>query len=79
MAWLGICYEGEEANFLPRVVEENHEWLKNDRIPRVYGSHFVLIYDSNTAREFLKKIKSQLKTGKITVYTVPSVLTEYQM
>lgn len=76
MAWLGVCYEGEQNDFLPEVVREHEDWLKGDRMPRMYGSNFFVIYDSNTAREFIKKIKNKLAGGRIVVYTIPSVLMD---
>ena len=78
MAWLGICYDGPDSEFLPSTIEKHKQWLKGDRIPRIFGKHFIVIYDSNTAREFVKKIKSELEQGKIVVYTIPSILMEFQ-
>lgn len=76
MAWIGVCYEGEDSGFLPSMVEKYQPWLKGDRIPRMFGENFIVIYDSNIAREFLKKIKTELKTGNIIAYTIPSILME---
>jgi hypothetical protein len=33
------------------------DWLKGDRLPRFFGDSFIVLYDSNTAREFAKKCK----------------------
>ncbi len=76
MAWLGICYEGTDGDFLPSILRKHEAWLAGDRMPKLFGSNFVVMYDSNTARELLKKIKTDLVTGRIVVYTIPSVLME---
>ena len=76
MAWLGICYEGYDEEFLSSAVARHQSWLKGERTPRMYGKNFIVIYDSNTAREFVKKIKKELHSGKMIVYTIPSVLME---
>lgn len=78
MAWVGICYEGDDAEFLTSMVDKYRSWLSGDRLPRMFGKNFILIYDSNTAREFLKKIKGDLEKGKIIVYSIPAVLTEFE-
>lgn len=76
MAWLGICYEGVDSDFLPSALRKHEAWLSGDRMPKLYGSNFVVIYDSNTARELIKKLTSELATGRIVVYTIPSVLLD---
>lgn len=76
MAWLGICYEGGDNEFLPEAVKRHNAWLSGDRVPRLYGKNFIVIYDSNTAREFVKKLTKEIVTGKLVVYTIPSVLLE---
>jgi hypothetical protein len=55
MAYLGIGYSGPEKAFLREQVNKQIDWLKSDRLPRFYGDDFVVLYDSNTAREFAKK------------------------
>ncbi len=78
MAWLGVCYKGEQSNVLSNIIDKHKAWLKGDRMPKLYGDNFFVIYDSNTAREFIKKIKSENFSGKIIVYTIPSVLLEIE-
>lgn len=78
MAWLGICYEGADGEFLPAALRKHEAWLSGDRIPKLYGNNFVVIYDSNTARELIKKLTAELITGRIVVYTIPSILMEYK-
>jgi hypothetical protein len=58
MAYLGIGYTGEDPDFLRRQVEEHISWLKGDRLPRFFGDSFIVLYDSNTAREFAKKCQN---------------------
>ncbi len=57
MSYLGIGYSGTEPSFLRRQVTERMNWLKGDRLPHFYGDDFIVLYDSNTAREFAKKCR----------------------
>ena len=43
--------------FLRDLVNKHIDWLKGDRLPRFFGDDFIVLYDSNTAREFAKKCK----------------------
>lgn len=71
MAYLGIGYNGQDTKFLRSMVDENRDWLKGDRVPRFYGDSFLLLYDSNTAREFAYKCRSMApEQAKLTVYPV---------
>ncbi len=55
MSYIGIGYCGEEESFLRKQVNQHIDWLKGDRLPRFYGDGFIVLYDSNIAREFAKK------------------------
>jgi hypothetical protein len=68
MAYIGIGYSGENASFLRDLVSLNSAWLKGDRLPRFFGEGFVVLYDSNTAREFVKKCKVSAEKNSITIY-----------
>lgn len=68
MAYLGIGYSGSDQAFLRRCVDEHIEWLKADRVPRFYGEQFLVLYDSNTAREFVHKCQRVSQAGSLTVY-----------
>ena len=68
MAYLGVGYSGPDERFLEDRVEENREWLKADRLPRFFGSAFVVLYDSNTAREFVRKCRGAAQEGSLSVY-----------
>ena len=68
MAYLGIGYSGSKTEFLHDLVNENQEWLKGDRIPRFFGDSFLVMYDSNTAREFAKKCQDADGENAIVVY-----------
>ena len=68
MAYLGIGYSGSDESFLRDLVSEHINWLKGDRLPRFFGDAFIVLYDSNTAREFAKKCKDAAEPGSITIY-----------
>lgn len=75
MSYLGIGYSGSDSLFLRNQVNKHMSWLKGDRLPRFYGDAFLVLYDSNTAREFAKKCKTAADDNTITVYQMdrPSV------
>jgi hypothetical protein len=68
MAYIGIGYSGTEPGLLKELVEQNSAWLKGDRVPRFYGDSFVVLYDSNTAREFASKCRRSAPKNSITIY-----------
>jgi hypothetical protein len=68
MAYIGIGYTGDDDAFLRNQAEVNGAWLKGDRIPRFFGDRFVILYDSNTAREFAKKCRAAAAARTITVF-----------
>jgi hypothetical protein len=68
MAYVGIGYLGTEAGFLKNLVDRNMAWLKGDRIPRFFGDNFVVLYDSNTAREFARMCKDAAPKDSILIY-----------
>ena len=68
MAYIGIGYNGPTKGFLQDLTTKNMKWLKADRVPRFYGDSFVVLYDSNTAREFAHKAKQAAEKNAITVY-----------
>ncbi|MCL2220501.1 MAG: hypothetical protein FWB94_11550 [Chitinispirillia bacterium] len=70
MAYLGIGYLGSRQGFLADIVEENQEWLKGDRYPRFFGDSFIVMYDSNTAREFARKCQVADDEDRVVVYTM---------
>ena len=74
MAYIGIGYSGDENAFLADFVEKNNDWLTGDRIPRFFGNSFVVLYDSNTAREFAKRCRCEAPAGTITVYRMDKPL-----
>jgi GGDEF domain-containing protein len=70
MSYIGIGYSGERAAFLREFASLHDAWLKGDRVPRFFGDSFIVLYDSNTAREFVKKCKEAAETNAITIYTM---------
>ena len=70
MAYLGIGYSGPESGFLREQVNQHIDWLKGDRLPRFYGDDFIVLYDSNTAREFAKKCAGADPEKAVHMYTM---------
>jgi len=70
MAYLGIGYSGEKESFLRDQVNKRIDWLKGDRLPRFFGDDFIVLYDSNTAREFAKKCIDADDEDTIQLYTM---------
>lgn len=70
MAYLGIGYSGEKESFLRDQVNKRIDWLKGDRLPRFFGDDFIVLYDSNTAREFAKKCIDADDEDAIQLYTM---------
>jgi hypothetical protein len=68
MAYIGIGYCGEDASFLRHQVDINIKWLRGERLPRFFGDCFVVLYDSNTAREFAHKCEREAGTTDICIY-----------
>jgi hypothetical protein len=68
MAYIGIGYGGDDSSFLRNQVDKNRKWLNGDRLPRFYGDRFVVLYDSNTAREFAHKCEIAAGKNEISVY-----------
>ncbi|MDR2579177.1 MAG: hypothetical protein LBC70_10300 [Chitinispirillales bacterium] len=68
MAYLGIGYAGGKNGFLTDLVNENQAWLSGDRVPRFFGDSFLVMYDSNTAREFAKKCVDADDENSVAVY-----------
>jgi hypothetical protein len=73
MAYLGIGYTGNEPDFLKNQVNKYNDWLKGDRLPHFYGNSFVVLYDSNTAREFARKCKDSAEQNTIVLYSMNRV------
>lgn len=68
MAYIGLGYSGSQPAFLREIVGRHTAWLKGDRMPRFFGDSFIVLYDSNTAREFAKKCKDAAEKNSITLY-----------
>ena len=76
MAYIGIGYSGPTRGFLQDIANQHMQWLKADRLPRFYGDSFVVLYDSNTAREFARKVKAAAEKNTITVYPMERPLED---
>jgi hypothetical protein len=68
MAYIGIGYSGQDRSFLRNEVDKYLSWLQGDRRPYFFGDGFVVLYDSNTAREFAKKCEAEAGTDEIVLY-----------
>jgi len=76
MAYLGIGYSGGKGGFLTGLVNENLDWLKGDRVPRFFGDSFLVMYDSNTAREFARKCADADGENSVVVYPMERPLRQ---
>jgi hypothetical protein len=70
MSYIGIGYSGKRAAFLREFASLHDAWLNGDRVPRFFGDSFIVLYDSNTAREFVKKCKEAAEANAITIYSM---------
>lgn len=70
MAHIGIGYTGTNETFLRDLADFHSSWLSGDRIPRFFGNRFVVLYDSNTAQEFVKKCKDAAGSGNLIIYSM---------
>jgi hypothetical protein len=68
MAYIGIGYSGSDRSFLRNEVDKCLSWLHGDRRPYFYGDGFLVLYDSNTAREFARKCETEAGAGEISIY-----------
>jgi hypothetical protein len=76
MAYIGIGYSGQDTLFLRNQVDKFLSWLQGDRRPYFFGEGFVVLYDSNTAREFAKKCVDEAGPGQITLYPMDNPLPQ---
>ena len=70
MAYIGIGYSGKDPDFLPNFVNQHKIWLEGDRQPKFFGNGYLILYDSNTAREFVKKCLSSAPRNTISIYPI---------
>lgn len=68
MAYIGIGYSGNDSDFLQNLVNQHRTWLNGDRQPRFFGKCFLILYDSNTAREFAKKCLAAAPQDTISIF-----------
>jgi len=72
MTYIGIAYTGNDDHFLPSFVDKHSQWLSGDRKPHFYGPNFIVLYDSNTTRELIKKIV-RVASNDIIVYQMEKI------
>jgi len=70
MAYIGIGYSGKEENALTAFFDRNREWIHGERRPRFFGSNFVILFDSNTTREIVRKLHTEFGSQEISVFTI---------
>ncbi len=73
MAYVGIGYAGSQELFLKKLAENHSAWLRGDRLPRFFGDRFVVLYDSNTAREFIKKCEIAAEPKELCIYVMDRI------
>jgi hypothetical protein len=76
MSYLGIGYSGSDQTFLRDEVNKYMDWLQGDRLPRFFGDSFLVLYDSNTAREFAKKCKKDAEADSLIIYNMERPVKE---
>jgi hypothetical protein len=76
MAYIGIGYSGFDSAFLRNQVDKYHSWLQGDRLPHFFGDGFLVLYDSNTAREFAKKCADDAGAGQVCIYPMDHPLPQ---
>ncbi|HMD69396.1 MAG TPA: hypothetical protein VKF42_10995 [Chitinivibrionales bacterium] len=76
MAYIGIGYSGSDPSFLRGEVDKRLSWLRGERRPHFFGDGFVVLYDSNTAREFVRKCADDAGQGNITLYPMDNPLPQ---
>jgi hypothetical protein len=74
MAYIGIGYSGNDNEFLKIFVEQHMEWLQGDRLPKFFGNGFLILYDSNTAREFAQKCIQAAPLDTISIFPMEKPL-----
>ena len=74
MAYIGIGYSGSDSDFLQDLVNQHRIWLKGDRQPRFFGKCFLILYDSNTAREFAKKCLAAAAQDTISIFPMEKAI-----
>ncbi len=76
MAYIGIGYSGSDPSFLRGEVDKRLSWLQGERRPHFFGDGFVVLYDSNTAREFARKCADDAGQGNIALYPMDNPLPQ---
>ena len=70
MSYIGIGYSGTDSDFLQDIVNRHRAWLMGDRQPKFFGKCFLILYDSNTAREFVKKCLAAAPQDTISIFPI---------
>ncbi len=73
MSYIGIGYKGSEKSLLEKYAKKHRDWLEGDRKPMFFGESFLVMYDSNTAREFIKMCLRDLAVSKLVVYKMDEI------
>ena len=68
MSYIGIGYSGNDSDFLQDLVNQHRAWLRGDRQPKFFGKCFLIMYDSNTAREFARKCLAAAPQDTISIF-----------
>ncbi len=74
MAYIGIGYSGDNPEFLSDIVAQHQVWLQGDRQPKFFGKCFLILYDSNTAREFAKKCLAAAPEDSISIFPMEKAI-----
>lgn len=68
MAYIGIGYNGNIEGYLKSFFDRENDWIIGERKPRFFGESFVVLFDSNTSREIIKKISKEAPYNSISIF-----------
>lgn len=79
MAYIGIGYTGNREGYLTSFFEKEADWISGERRPRFFGDSFVVLFDSNTSREIIKKITVDAQDGSIKIFPMGKEFSSYRI
>ncbi len=78
MAYIGIGYSGADPLLFQTILEKHKSWLEGDRQIKSFGDSFIILYDSNTAREFAHKCLVEAPQDTISLYQINAKIDHHK-